>query len=76
MHALIHGDVLTAFKFNPFLVVALPFLIYVLLRHTNAVMRDRPIDRNRLNSKLIWGLFVVILGFWILRNTPIYPFPV
>ncbi|HWN08369.1 MAG TPA: DUF2752 domain-containing protein [Pyrinomonadaceae bacterium] len=76
MHALIHGDVLTAFKFNPFLVLALPFLIYVLLRHTNAVLRKQPINRNRLNAKYIWALFVVILGFWIFRNTPLYPFPV
>ncbi len=76
MHALIHGDVLTAFRFNPFLVVALPFLIYVLLRHTNSVLRNQPINRNRLNAKYIWGLFVVILGFWIFRNTPLYPFPI
>ena len=76
MHALIHGDVLTAFKFNPFLVLALPFLIYVLLRHTNSVLRNQPINRNRLNAKYIWVLFVVILGFWIFRNTPLYPFPV
>jgi len=76
MHALIHGDVLTAFTFNPFLVLALPFLIYVLLRHTNAVLRNQRINRNRLNAEYIWGLFVVILGFWIFRNTPLYPFPV
>jgi len=76
MHALIHGDALTAFKFNPFLVLALPFLVYVLLRHTNAVLRNQQINRNRLNAKYIWVLFVVILGFWIFRNTPLYPFPV
>jgi hypothetical protein len=38
-------------------------------------MRGRPINRNRLNAKLIWVLFFVILGFWIVRNTPVYPFP-
>ncbi|MBC8031970.1 MAG: DUF2752 domain-containing protein [Pyrinomonadaceae bacterium] len=76
MHALLHGDVLTAFKFNPFMMLALPFLIYVLVRHTNAVMRDQPINRNRLDAKYIWMMFVAILGFWILRNTPFYPFPV
>ena len=76
LHALLHGDVLTAFKFNPFMVVALPFLLYVLLRHTNAVMRNRPINRNRLSAKYIWMLFAVILCFWVFRNTPYYPFPV
>jgi len=76
MYALLHGDLITAFKFNPFMVLALPFLIYVLLRHTNAVMRDRPINRNRLEAKYIWMLFVGILAFWIFRNTPFYPFPI
>jgi hypothetical protein len=76
MHALLHGDVLTAFKFNPFMMVALPFLIYVLVRHTNAVVRDQPINRNRLDAKYIWMMFVAILGFWIFRNTPFYPFPI
>ena len=76
LHALLHGDVITAFKFNPFMVLALPFLFYVLVRHTNAVMRDRPINRNRLGAKYIWMLFFVILGFWIFRNTPFYPFPI
>lgn len=76
LHALLHGDVLTAFKFNPFMVLALPFLLYVLVRHTNAVMRDQPINRNRLDAKYIWMLFVGVLCFWIFRNTPFYPFPV
>jgi len=74
-HALLHGDLLTAFRFNPFMVIALPFLCYVLLRHTNAVMRNQPINRNRLNAKYIWMLFFVVLSFWIFRNTRFYPFP-
>ncbi len=76
MYALVHGDLISALKFNPFMVVALPFLIYVLLRHTNAVLRNRPINRNRLEAKYIWLIFVVVLCFWIIRNTPFYPFPV
>lgn len=76
LHALLHGDVVTAFKFNPFMMLALPFLFYVLVRHTNAVMRNQPINRNRLDAKYIWMLFVGILGFWIFRNTHFYPFPV
>ena len=76
LHALLHGDLITAFKFNPFIILALPFFLYVLLRHTNAVMRDRPINRNRLDAKYIWMLLIGIVCFWIFRNTPFYPFPV
>ena len=76
LHALLHGDVVTAFQFNPLMVLALPFFFYVLVRHTNAVMRGQPINRNRLDARVIWMLFFGILCFWIFRNTPFYPLPV
>lgn len=75
LYHLIHGDLIGAFKFNPLFVLSLPFLLYALLRYTNAVLRDRPLKGNQLGARYIWVLFVVILSFWIFRNTPIYPFP-
>jgi len=75
LHALVHGDLIAAFKFNPLLVISLPFLLYALLRYTNAVMHGRPIKHNELDAKYIWILFVVVLSFWVFRNTPFYPFP-
>ena len=74
MHRLIHGDVIAAFQFNPLFVLALPLLIYVLLRYTDAAIRGKTLNPNKLNAKYIWALFVVILSFWIFRNTPFYPF--
>jgi Protein of unknown function (DUF2752) len=74
LHRLIHGDVVAAFQFNPLFVLALPLLLYVLLRYTNAAVRGKPINPNQLSAKYIWVLFVVILSFWIFRNTPFYPF--
>jgi len=76
LHHLLHGDLITAFRFNPLMMVMLPFLLYALLRYTNAVMRGQPIRGNQLNAKYIWLLFFVILAFWIGRNTPFYPFPI
>lgn len=75
LHRLLHGDVVAAFEFNPLLILSLPFLFYALVRYTNAAMRGRPLKGNQLNAKYIWLLFVVILSFWVFRNTPIYPFP-
>src|SRR5213594_4204761 len=43
LHRLLHGDVVGAFKLNPFMVLMLPFLLYALVSHTNAVMRGQPI---------------------------------
>lgn len=74
LHRLIHGDVVAAFQFNPLFTLALPLLVYVLLRYTDAAIRGKPINPNRLNAKYIWVLFVVILSFWIFRNMPFYPF--
>lgn len=76
LHQLLHGHVGAAFRFNPLMMVMLPFLLYVLVRHTYLVMRDLPIRGNQLNPKYIWLLFFVIVTFWIIRNTPFYPFPI
>ena len=76
LHRLVHGDVVAAFQFNPLLVLALPFLLYALVRYTNAAFRGRPLEWNQLNAKHGWALVVVILSFWVFRNTPFYPFPI
>jgi hypothetical protein len=75
LHRLLHGDVVGAFEFNPLMVVALPFLLYALVRYTNAAWRGQPLKRHQLNGKYIWALLVVIVSFWVFRNTPFYPFP-
>jgi hypothetical protein len=74
MHALMHGDVVAAFKFNPLLFLSLPFLLYALVRFTNAAFHGRQVKGNQLDAKYIWTIFVVVLFFWIFRNTPFYPF--
>lgn len=74
LHRLLHGDVISAFELNPLFVLSLPFLIYALFRYTNAAIRGKPIKGNQLKPKYIWTLFVVVLSFWIFRNTPFYPF--
>src|SRR5882762_2792997 len=69
LHRLLHGDVVAAFEFNPLLILSLPFLLYALLRYTNAAVRGRPMKVHHLNPKYIWALLVFILSFWIFRNT-------
>ena len=74
MHALVHGDVVDAFKFNPLLVLSLPFLLFAFVRFTNAAIHGRQLTGNQLKAKYIWTIFGVVLFFWIFRNTPFYPF--
>ena len=74
LHRLLHGDLVGAFEFNPLLILSLPFLLYALMRYTNAAIREKPLKGNQLNAKYIWLLFGVLMFFWIYRNTPYYPF--
>lgn len=76
LHRLLHGDVVGAFEFNPLLIVFLPFLVYALVRYTAAAVTGRPLRANRLNAKYIWMLLVVVMSFWVFRNTRLYPFPI
>jgi hypothetical protein len=76
LHRLLHGDVVAAFELNPLMVLSLPFLLYALVRYTTEAVTGRPLQRNRLNAKYIWMLFVVIMCFWVFRNTRLYPFPI
>ena len=74
LHHLFHGDVMAAFQLNPFTMVMLPILLFALVRHTTVVVSGQPIKGNLLKPQYIWTLFFVVLSFWIVRNTPFYPF--
>ena len=74
MHQLLHGHVVTAFELNPFFLVAIPFLLFALVRYSVIVMRGGVPRQNTLPAFYIYALFFVVLSFWIFRNTPFYPF--
>jgi Protein of unknown function (DUF2752) len=74
LHCLLHGQVVAAFEFNPLLILSLPFFLYALLRYTYAAWRGLPLTWPQPPAKYNWALFAVILSFWIVRNTPAYPF--
>jgi|SRR5215213_10279682 len=74
LHQLVHGHVETAFMLNPLLLLAIPFLLYALLRYSLTVMRGHVPRGNTLPAAYIYAIFVVVVSFWIFRNTPFYPF--
>lgn len=73
-HQLLHGNITTAFTLNPLLLIALPILLYVLIRHTRWAITGAIPPGNRLPAPVIYAVFFALLSFWVLRNTPIYPF--
>jgi hypothetical protein len=74
LHQLLHGHFVTAFTLNPLFVIATPLLLYVLLKYTTLSFRGITPKPNALPARYIYLIFVVIVSFWILRNTPLYPF--
>jgi len=74
LHQLVHGNFETAFTLNPLLLIALPFLLFLLLRYSVIVMRGSVPRPLALPSSFTYALIAVVISFWIFRNTPFYPF--
>ncbi len=64
MHALAHGHLLAAVRFNPLMVFVVPAMAIGML--LKAWSPDR--WRVFLPAWVIWVIFIVILSFWIGRN--------
>jgi hypothetical protein len=74
LHEIMHGHFQNAFMLNPLLLLSIPFLLAAFMRYTVTVMRGRVPRKNALPAPYIYAIFFIVAGFWIFRNTPIYPF--
>jgi uncharacterized protein DUF2752 len=74
LHQILHGHFLNAFMLNPLFFLLSPLILFALLRYSVVVLRGGVPRQNVLPAQYIYALFFVILGFWIFRNTPFYPF--
>ena len=73
-YQLLHLHPIAAFKLNPLFILTLPFLVYGFLGYTKSAITGRPHRRVFIPAMYLWGWLVVMLFFWIFRNTPWYPF--
>ena len=69
LHQLLHGRIEEAFRFNPMLFL----LIAVALCAVPSVLRGRH-PQFLLKPWFAWTAFFVLSGYWIVRNTPLWPF--
>ena len=74
LHQILHGHFLTAFTLNPLLLLAIPFVLFALVRYSVIVLRGGVPRPNALPAPYIYAIFFIILSFWVFRNTPFYPF--
>ena len=72
LHQLLHGHLVTAFRFNPLLVIALPFAGWFGARWVWRKAKDQPSSPG-FRPLWLWGLLVILIGFTLLRNLPGLP---
>ena len=76
VHQLLHGDLIAAFGYNPYTMLALPIIGYAFLSALLLSTYGKRLPTVFVHPALIWGLLVAVLSFWVLRNVPVYPFTV
>lgn len=74
LHEILHGDFITAFTLNPLLFLAIPFVIFVFIRYSVAVLHGRVPRPLSIPAPYVYAICFVVLSFWVFRNTPFYPF--
>src|SRR5437588_10949746 len=73
-YQLLHLHPLAAFKLNPLMILTLPFIVYGFLGFTKSAITGKPHRRIFIPPIYLWAWLVVLIFFWVFRNTPWYPF--
>lgn len=74
LHALLHGHVLAALRFNVITIAALPVLVYAVAKVAWLEITGTKPQPKPLPVWVPWAIAFVIGIFWIARNIPAYPF--
>ncbi|TMQ91938.1 DUF2752 domain-containing protein [Actinomadura soli] len=70
VHALAHGDVGTAFGFNPLVFVLLPVFGYMFVRWTVLGARGMPMRSALFRPVVVYSFVGVLAVYWVVRNLP------
>src|SRR3989338_3564663 len=73
LHQLLHGNLAAAFRFNPLMVLSLPFVAWSLLARSAELAAGRALPVVLLRAAWIRALLGVVLLYGVLRNTPLWP---
>jgi hypothetical protein len=73
-YQLLHLHPVAAFELNPLMVMTLPFIVYGFLGFTRSAITGKPQRRLFIPSIYLWAWLVLLVFFWVFRNTPWYPF--
>lgn len=73
-HALVHGDIIGAFRFNLFMPLMLGFIAYIFVSLTLLAIRGKSLSFEIFSPRITWTIFVLLMIFGVVRNIPVYPF--
>lgn len=68
LHAVLHGDINAAWNFNPFLFIALPYLLLALWGQLSFIPGSARANRLACSPILVFGYIGIFLAWWLLRN--------
>ena len=74
LHQLLHGNLIAAFGYNPYSMLALPIIGYAFVSALLLTTWGKRLPSAFIHPVLIWGLLAAVVTFWVLRNVPMYPF--
>ncbi len=75
LHQLLHANIADAFRLNPLLLLFyLPFLAIVMAKNLPRYVRREVLQDLSISQRSGWAVVGLIVGFWLLRNTPHYPY--
>ena len=71
LHELLNGHLAAAFRLNPLMMLLLPYVGYSGASSASETMFGRALPRVFIRPVYIWTLLVIVILFWVLRNTPL-----
>ena len=74
LHALVHGNLARALSMNPLMVMSILFILFLFVRNIWCAWRRAGLGARPLHPGVSWGVLVVVIAYWALRNVPSYPF--
>ena len=72
LHALLRGQWLAAFRYNPFLLLSVPYLLLVAYTTWSGGGRAARWKGRVQHPKVVLTYLALLVGWWIVRNTPLW----
>lgn len=68
LHALLHGNIKSAFSYNPLFVISLPYLFLLLISAGSTDGKLKRIKNVVQNHKVVLTYLILICVWWVVRN--------